>query len=46
VLVCLADTGTRGAIEVVRMMRFSFPNITLAFVVGITSGVPFKADGS
>lgn len=44
--VCLIDMGVRNATEVVRMMRFSFKNIMLAFLVGITGGAPFKSDGS
>lgn len=46
VLACLTDMGSLGAAEVVRDMRHSFRNLSIVFLVGITGGAPFKADGT
>lgn len=46
VLACLADIGSLGGSEVVRDMRHSFCNLSIIFLVGITGGAPFEADGT
>jgi nucleoside phosphorylase len=46
VLAAPRDMGTTNTRDLARSLRISFPNITYAFVVGITGGAPFVPDGS
>lgn len=45
VLVAPRDMGTTNTRDLARQLRFSFPNIVYAFVVGICGGAPFLYNG-